>query len=374
MFKRFLQCCLVGCCSCVFAQERQTENLVLITLDGFRWIELFEGADSVLLYSDDFVHDKNVVRQFWDASPVVRREKLLPFFWKVIGVEGQLYGNRNFGNRVNCANPHWFSYPGYSEMLVGFVDKRIRSNDKIENPNYTVLNYIHDQPAFTDHVAVFSTWDVIPAVVREQSAGIYTNGGEESAMDTMLSEQEKLLNDLQRVVKNPHGARYDAFTFQYGFEYLKRARPRVLFISLDETDEHGHGGRYDEYLKSAHRTDEMIGKLWNWIQSDEQYKNKTTLLITTDHGRGHAGKKGWKGHGRLITGSSQMWFAVIGPDTPPLGEMKNEGQYFQKQVAKTIGAFLGLKYQNVEPVGDVVESMFVPELLTDNNTGSRTKK
>lgn len=69
-----------------------------------------------------------------------------------------------------------------------------------------------------------------------------------------------------------------------------------------------------------------------------------------------------------------MWFAVIGPDTPALGEMKNEGQYFQKQVAKTIGAFLGLQYQNAEPVGEVVESMFVPELLTDNNTGSSTKK
>jgi hypothetical protein len=118
----------------------------------------------------------------------------------------------------------------------------------------------------------------------------------------------------------------------------------------------------------------MIGKLWNWIQSDEQYKNKTTLLITTDHGRGYAGKKGWKGHGRLIAGSSQMWFAVIGPDTPALGEMKNEGQYFQKQIAKTAGAFLGLHYENVEPVGEVVESMFIPELLSDNHATIRSKK
>jgi len=46
--------------------------------------------------------------------------------------------------------------------------------------------------------------------------------------------------------------------------------------------------------------------------------------------------------------------------------MKNEGQYFQKQVAKTIAAFLGMQYENTEPVGPVVESMFVPELLSDN--------
>jgi hypothetical protein len=366
MFKRFFQLCLVGCCSCVFAQERQTENVILLTLDGFRWTELFEGADSSLLYNKEFVKDKKVVEQFWDSSYVVRREKLLPFFWSVIGNEGQLYGNRNLGNRVNCANPYWFSYPGYSEMLVGFVDKRIRSNDKIENPNYTVLNYIDEQPAFEGSVAVFSTWDVIPAVVREQSSGIYANGGDEAATADSLSAQENLLNDLQRVVKNPYGNRYDAFTFQYAFEYLKRARPHMLFISLDETDEHGHGGRYDEYLKAAHRTDEMIARLWEWIQSQQDYKDKTTLLITTDHGRGTAGKKGWKNHGRLITGSSQMWFAVIGPDTPPLGEMKNETQYFQKQVAKTIAAFLGVVYQNEEPVGEVIERMFTPDLLSDS--------
>ena len=158
----------------------------------------------------------------------------------------------------------------------------------------------------------------------------------------MLSEQEKLLNDLQRVVKNPHGARYDAFTFQYGIEYLKRARPRVLFISLDETDEHGHGGRYDEYLKSAHRTDEMIGKLWNWIQSDEQYKNKTTLLITTDHGRGKT-KNNWNDHGMLVSGSSQTWYALLGNTITPHGEMKYESQAYQKDLNKLVKDILARK-------------------------------
>jgi hypothetical protein len=291
---------------------------------------------------------------------------LLPFFWNIIGTEGQLYGNRNVGNRVNCANPYWFSYPGYSEMMTGFVDKGIRSNDKKENPNSTVLEYIHKQPEYTGKVVVFSTWNVIPYIVRAQASGIPANAGEEHASGDTLTDSEMLLNELQPMLKNHYGERYDAFTFYYAFEYLKRERPHVMFISFDETDEHGHGGRYDEYLKSAHHTDRMIGLLWNWLQSQEQYKGKTTLLVTTDHGRGQAARKGWKNHGRLIPGSNQMWFAVIGPDTPALGEMKNVGQYFQKQVAKTIAAFLGMQYENTEPVGPVVESMFVPELLSDN--------
>ena len=130
-----------------------------------------------------------------------------------------------------------------------------------------------------------------------------------------------------------------------------------MFISLDETDQHAHGGRYDEYLKVANKTDRMISKLWEWVQSQGDYKNQTTIIITTDHGRGNGSRNSWKSHGRLSFGSGQIWCAVMGPDTPSLGEMKNEEQYYQKQIAKTAAAFLGINYYNVKPVGQTIESM-----------------
>ncbi|MGI8992391.1 MAG: hypothetical protein ACR2I2_22775, partial [Bryobacteraceae bacterium] len=37
-----------------------------------------------------------------------------------------------------------FSYPGYSETLCGFADPRIKSNDKVPNPNVTVLEWLAD--------------------------------------------------------------------------------------------------------------------------------------------------------------------------------------------------------------------------------------
>jgi hypothetical protein len=52
-----------------------------------------------------------------------------------------------------------------------------------------------------------------------------------------------------------------------------------------------------------------------------------------------------------------MWFAVIGPDTPPVGEVKVAGKYYQKQIAKTAAAFLGLNYTNVQPVGAVIKDV-----------------
>jgi len=356
MLKRLILLFCACYSGCVFAQELKTKNLIIITLDGLRWQEIFQGADSAILFNKEYAKDNHVVDLFWNSSPADSREKLMPFLWDVIGVQGQLYGNRQYSNQVNCSNPHWFSYPGYSELLVGFVDKRIKSNDPIENPNTTVLDFINQQPGFENKVAAFATWEVISSVAREKTAKIPVNAGMEMA-EGEISEREVLLNELQEMVPNPHGARFDAFTFFYAFEYLKRERPRVVFISFDETDQHGHGGRYDEYLQAAHRTDKMINKLWDWIQSQEDYKDQTTLIVTTDHGRGKGTRNSWKSHGRLAFGSGQMWFAVLGPDTPATGEMKTEAQYFQKQVAKTAASFLGFEYKNVESVGGEIKSM-----------------
>lgn len=346
------------------ARAQETENVILITLDGFRWQELFQGADSSILSNKAYVKNYQATSdKYWGSSVDVRRKKLMPFFWDTIASKGQLYGNRLYNNRVNCSNPYWFSYPGYSEMLVGFVDRNVRSNDNIENPNASVLEFIDQQEGFENSVAVFSTWETLPYIIRSSTNGIYTNSGRDSAKHDGLTERELLLNELQRHAKNPYGARYDAFTFHYAWEYLKTKHPRVVMISLDETDEYSHKGKYDAYLQAANHADQMIGQLWTWIQQDEHYAGKTTLIITTDHGRGQGPKQGWKSHGRLCFGSSQMWIAVIGPDTPASGEMTSEGQYFQKQIAKTLAAFLGLTYINDQPVGETIPTMVNREPL-----------
>jgi hypothetical protein len=356
--------CLSVLSARAISQETKTKNVIIITLDGYRWQELFGGADPGILNNPRYVSDTAVVNQYGNLSETSARQRLMPFFWEVIATQGQLYGNRRFTNKVNCSNRHLLSYPGYSEMLVGFNDPSVSSNDKIENPNPTVLEFIQHQKAFRNNVVAFSTWDAFPYILREERSGIAVNAGTDKA-EGQITEHEKWLNESQTVLQNPHGSRYDSFTYRFAFEYLKRERPRVMLIAFDETDEHAHGGRYDEYLKAAHNADKMISELWQWIQADPQYKDQTTLFITTDHGRGN-GKNSWKKHQLLTRGSRQIWFAVMGPDTPSFGEMKFKSKYYQKQVASTIAAFLGLQYQHVEPVGDVVQTMLaVPQLLPE---------
>jgi hypothetical protein len=150
-------------------QTARTENVILITLDGLRWQELFGGADSTLIADPTYVKDTTSLKKlFWRATPKERREVLMPFFWSTIVQQGQLYGNRWLNSYVNCSNTHWFSYPGYSEILCGFSDDgRIDSNDKINNPNITVLEFVNQQKGFVGSVAAFGSWKSLLASMTD---------------------------------------------------------------------------------------------------------------------------------------------------------------------------------------------------------------
>lgn len=343
--------------SIVFAQS-QTENVILITLDGLRWQEVFTGADGKLVGNKDYVSDSaRLTEKFWEARPVDRRKSLMPFLWNTLAAQGQIYGNRNFNNKVNVTNKMWFSYPGYNEILTGAADdERITSNDKIDNPNITILEALNGDKRYAGRVAAFSSWDVFDNIINSKRSGIPVSAGM-MKQTKVPNEREGLINELMYEIPNPLGdIRLDAFTFHYAFEYLKREKPRMLYIAFDETDDFAHQGKYDLYLEAAHYTDNMINKLWKWLQSDPQYKDKTTLIITSDHGRGHSDINSWRSHGIKITDADQIWLAVIGPDTPALGEVRKEGQLYQNQIAKTIAALLDINFSTDKKIGEAVSA------------------
>ena len=335
--------------------QHKTENVVLITLDGFRWQELFQGADSALMHQQKEFKDARLTEKFWRDDVSERRKSLLPFFWNTIAVQGQLFGNRTYGSKVNVSNQMWFSYPGYNEILTGRADdERINSNDKIYNPNTNVLEFLNKQPAYNGKVAAFSSWDVFPHIINDKRSGVYVSTGWNPVVRNTLNEREKMMNLLVQSLPNPLGdVRLDAFTFYYGLEYMKKNKPRVMYFAFDETDDFAHQGEYGAYLNAAHYTDRFVGELWDYLQLDPQYRGKTTVLITTDHGRGTSGED-WKHHGRKIAEADQIWFAVLGPDTDPKGEVKEEGQFYQRQVAQTLASFLGQKFLTDQSLTEIL--------------------
>lgn len=327
------------------AQEERPENIILITLDGLRWQEVFQGADEKLIRDKRYVRDTSaLIQEFWLENELERRAVLMPWFWSELVESGVILGNRNFNNKVDLTNDQWFSYPGYNEILTGAADPQIRSNDKIPNPNRTILEELNGNEEFKGKVVAFASWDVFPFIINEERSGILVNAGFNSANDEHLTEREVFLNEIQKSTPSPWSSvRLDVFTHHFAKEYLKKNNPRVLYVAYGETDDFAHDSRYDEYLYAARRTDQFIKNLWDYCQSNPLYKNKTAFLITTDHGRGDLVKEEWTSHGTGIKDAHQIWFAAIGTGIKSLGEGKLEGQWYANQVAGTILDLLGIE-------------------------------
>lgn len=331
-------------------------NVIIVTIDGFRWQEVFNGADSTLLHDEDATPGHELLTPiYWDASSSERRKKLLPFFWNVLAAKGQLYGNRAYKNKVNVSNAYSLSYPGYNEMFTGYADPFIASNDKYYNPNINIFEYLDAKAAFKGKVAAFTSWDVFPYILNEKRNRLPVNSGYEDMRENDLSGTQVMTNAVQQAaVYEKTATRFDELTFITAKEYLRRHRPRVTFIGLGETDEFAHDGRYDLYLQQASQTDRMLAELWHWVQTTPGYKDNTTLIITTDHGRGKKSSR-WSEHGSFIKGSSETWLAMIGPGIKALGEVKEEQQLYQQQVAQTIAAILGEYFDVAQPVAAAIQ-------------------
>ena len=334
------------------SQLLKTRNVVLIVLDGVRWQEVFTGADATLLnleHGGVSVDLNSFRKEFWRDDLAQRRRALFPFLWDVVAKRGQIFGNQAKGSVARIANDKAFSYPGYNEILTGRPDPRIDSNEYGPNPNVTVFEWLNNDPNLQGKVAVFGTWNAFADIFNQKRSGLKIQAGWEPPEKGKLTPRQEVVNELYRTL-----TRYDD-TDVFGallqiplVEYVSQERPRVLFVGFGETDEWAHSGRYDLVLRSARENDGFIEQLWKTMQALPEYREQTTFIITTDHGRG-GGLEEWKNHGTEQKGSENIWLAVIGPDTPPMGERSNVDPVSQSQIAQTVAALLGKDYRHSFP-------------------------
>jgi len=333
------------------------QNVVLITLDGVRWQEVFNGADNSLINNTDFVKKPEQLKtQFWAKTANERQQLLMPFLTQVVAKKGIIIGDRANGSTMSVSNPWYFSYPGYNEILTGEVDENINSNNKLLNPNKTILERLDKLPEFKGSTALFGSWDVFPYIVNTKRSNVYVNAGFMSIEENLFTDAP-LLNALQNEIPSPwYNVRLDSFTYRFAKAYMLAKKPKLLVISLGETDDFAHDGHYDQYLKSARQSDAFIKDLWATIQTTAGYKDNTTLIITTDHGRGnnandwqhHSSKRalaelelGANTYPEGIVGSEHIWLAAIGPAIKGSGLIKTKNELKQAQIAATVLKALG---------------------------------
>ena len=331
----------------------RAENVVLVTLDGARWQDIFGGIDLDILRStsgDTAVEKTETYQRFWAPTAAERRAKVKPFLWnRLVAQEGFIAGNRALGSRMEVANTHRFSYPGYSELLTGAPhDDLITSNDNRRYPYLTVLEWLRkDLQLPASGVAVFGSWETFNYIGEREEGAITINAGYEDVAGA--DPEVRTLNELQRLTPNGfHGARHDIYTYRFARAHLQAARPRVLYLAFDETDDWAHLKRYDLVLDALHRSDAQLEQLWNWLQADPQYRGTTTLMLTVDHGRGRT-PADWTDHGKEVVGAHETWLGCFGPTVTARGERKAGDTLYQKQVAGTIATLLGRNFASAVP-------------------------
>lgn len=333
-------------------QPQNDRNVILVVTDGVRWQEVFNGADSTILFGDPRRLGDDTAglrRRFWRGTAEARREALMPFLWGTVARHGQIFGNRNLGSNVLTTNGLKFSYPGYNEMLAGFPDPRIDRNDFGVNPNVTVFEWLNTLATLRGRVAAFATWDVFADIFARDRSGIHAHVGWEPPYSRPATAADSQLNRLYATTTRAWGNNaYDSFMHTVALRYLLEHRPRVAFLGYGETDEWAHAGRYDRMLAAAWQVDAYLAELWSYLQSHPAYRGRTTLVVTTDHGRGRT-TRDWTNHGRDTDGAEEMWIAVVGPDTPALGERSGAPIVTQSQIAATLAALLGLDYSAAQP-------------------------
>ena len=321
------------------ARVATAENVILITIDGLRWQEFFSGADRDYFKRNSKGDGGEPERRFWRGDASERRTVLMPFMRTIVEKQGQIFGDPAADATARLTNGLWFSYPGYNEILAGVADSKIDSNNKVPNPNTTVLEWLNGRPGFAKRVAAFGSWDVLPSILNSDRSRIPVGTGWQP-VPSPSSDRGRSINDLAGDLPRYWGyGPFDAPIVYAALEHLRTAKPRVLYLMLGEGDEWAHEGRYDLYLDATLRADRFIQRIWETAQSMPEYANRTALLITTDHGRG-ATTKDWTDHGRDVPAAERVWIAAIGPGVPPLGTRRSVN-VTSAQIAATVAALVG---------------------------------
>ena len=328
----------------MFAKGDKDTRLVIITIDGLRWQEVFEGAEENLLSDTKQVRDVKQYREtYWRSTPEERREALMPFVWSTIARQGTLIGNRNVNSMMQVANKTNISYPGYCEMMTGMVDEAITGNDPVNNPHRNVLEAANEDARYKGKVVMYGSWKSTRFAIHNEQAGIPASVSYESNIAKKQTPRiklaERMLAGMPHFWRSEH---FDAFTYAFAIETLLNDHPKVMWISFGDCDEWAHARKYDLYLDGARGTDAFIRDIYEACEADKFYRGKTVYLITCDHGRGFGDV--WSNHGSGTKGSEATWLMLLGKGIDPKGETSECGSFFTQQVAATIASILGIDF------------------------------
>ena len=113
-----------------------------------------------------------------------------------------------------------------------------------------VLEFINNQKEYkAGKVAVFAMSNLFDYILNKGRSGLMISC--DSDQVNLPDKEFQLLNDMQQLAPRPFGERPDLVTYFQAKEYLKLYRPKVMYLEMGETDDYGHAGSYDFYIRYA---------------------------------------------------------------------------------------------------------------------------
>jgi Metalloenzyme superfamily len=285
-------------------EQEQPVAIVVVTLDGVRWHEVFEGVDERLAAEHGLPPDA-----------VVSARELLPNLYAIIDSHGAALGAPGHGAAISASGPNFLSLPGYAELLSGRSVTGCADNQCMGVGAHTIIEQLSARSTLDrGDVAAVTSWSEIAKVTSLAGCrAAISSGRHAGANRELFARDPEGARLLARAEDAPHSIgdadfRSDALTADLAIHHLKTHAPKFLFMGLGEPDEFGHMNDYAGYLDSLRRADARIAEVDAELQRLAARGTRTALFVTADHGR----SDGFVDHGGKYPESARVWLVAAG--------------------------------------------------------------
>lgn len=268
------------------APHKKIQHVIYITLDGTRWQE------------------------------AVKQHRYMPVFWKKYASQCVIYGGPGSTDTMEVAAVP-ISLPSYQSQMAGAVQPCMNNECgriRVETlPESLVRQYgFHKKDT-----AVFASWNIMNHAAEHIEGTVHINDGNLPAFDPDTHQPDIVMNKInqRQIADHPEGMdRFDKYTFAQAVHYLKKYKPKFLWIALQDSDDRAHAGDWAGYVDALAFYDKALDKIFTTL-SRLKIGKSTMVIVTTDHGRGKG--QNWTTHGEEYPESRKTWAFVYNGELIP---------------------------------------------------------
>ena len=288
------------------ANASVTSPVVLVTIDGVRWQEVFDGTDTALSH-----------------APFRPSRLLVPHLDRLMRERGASIGAPGRGF-IRATGPSFVSLPGYTEILTGRAPIGCQDNTCATVATPTFLDEAHATGA---KVAAFGSWEMLDRAISSRPGSFPVSVGRSGASESEIDPWPGVGN-----------FRPDRFTAERALHHLATEQPDVLYVGLGEPDEYGHRDDYTGYLAALAYADAFVGRLVDTLDHMGPRGTRTHVIVTADHGR----SRDFKSHGAAHPESARVWLVAAGPSIAARGRIVSTRERHLADIAPTLRGLVGL--------------------------------